>query len=65
MLLDTTKSKIYSMKYHPHTNCIWLKHFSNILDIQHDAKIHNYQKQQGKSDILEKLMKFNATRIVF
>jgi len=53
------------MKYHPHTNCIWLKHFSNIVDMQHDAKIHNYQKQQGKSDILEKLIKFNATRIVF
>jgi hypothetical protein len=38
--------------------------FRNILDIQHDAKIHNYQKQHRKSDILEELIKFNVTHIV-
>jgi len=39
--------------------------FSNILDIQHDAKINSYQKQHGKSNILEKLIKFNVMWIVF
>jgi hypothetical protein len=39
--------------------------FTNIWDIQHDAKNHSYQKQLGKSDIPEKLIKFNVTRIVF